>query len=194
MGEFRPKIGKVPSHRPIAVIVFVVPGVVVGKNQAAVPGVDHDGERAPWRVRSAEARAYCKRIASIALASRSMEPKWPADVWRVTDVRISAQAYDDRHDVDAKTLLLQDALTGILYWDDRVVGWGANPRPILDGSGSRLEVQVELLQLRSAAEARRARDVSIQRNLARQRRQARRRSGIPRWMKNHLRRLGFQLS
>ncbi len=162
---------------------FVLPGRIVGKNNAYRPPVDEDGNYKAYRVLTSAAREFKKRVATYAAAALALSADWPRDPWQATHVRITWRSYNDKHDVDAK-VLIQDAMSGIFYEDDRYVTWGPTELPIKDSGGARTSVELELLALISPEEAATKRELSIRRSIARRERLARKaaddaKSGLP---------------
>lgn len=78
---------------------------------------------------------------------------WPNDPYRVARARVTYQIFDTNHDADAPQKLIRDALEGIAYHRDKRVSNGATEEPIRDGKGRRVEIVVELLELRSPENA-----------------------------------------
>ncbi len=156
---------------PLASVSFVLRGRIVGKNAAYRPAVNRDGSYAPYRVLTAAARAFKRRVAKQAEIEMLAARTWPHDPWRAAHVRISWQAYNDRHDVDAK-VLVQDAMSGIFYQDDRVVTWAETTLPIEDDGGPRLAITLELLEVISEEEADAKRARAAARRIARDKRSA----------------------
>lgn len=148
---------------------FVLPGSIVGKNVAYRAPRLPDGSFAPYRVLTGKARAFKKRVADLALGARLVAREWPSDCWQVAHVRITWQAFNDRHDVDAK-VLVQDAMSGVLYYDDRVVTWGETTLPKFDDDGPRTIVTLELMAVISPTAAEEKQKASLDRKIARARR------------------------
>lgn len=101
-----------------------------------------------------EATRFETAIANAALAARSRCTGWPNDPLRVVKARISYQLFDYAGDVDGIRKPLRDAIQCILIDNDRYMEDGPATFPIRDGQGRRVDVYVELLELRSAADAR----------------------------------------
>ena len=135
-------------------IEFTIPGQIVGKNRAYLPG------NGRWKIKSPEAKEYEQKIRAAAREAAE-KAKWPKDLFLVERVKMAAQSYNSGHDADAKVLLLQDSLQGQewylghLYVNDKSVGWESNDPngTIVDDLGPRLWVRVTLVALRSQAEA-----------------------------------------
>jgi len=154
---------------PIATASFVLPGSIVGKNVAYRAPLLPDGSFAPYRVLTGKARAFKKRVADLAFGARLIAREWPSNCWQVAHVRITWQAFNDRHDVDAR-VLVQDAMSGVFYYDDRVVTWGETSLPTFDDGGPRTIITLELLAVNSLAAAEEKQQASLDRKIARARR------------------------
>lgn len=101
-----------------------------------------------------EAKRFETAIGQAALAARAQCPAWPTDPLRVSKARLSYQLFDYAGDVDGIRKPLRDAIQRILIDNDRYVEDGPATFPITDRRGRRVEVYIELLELRSAQEAR----------------------------------------
>lgn len=125
----------------------------VGKNAAYVPGKG----KGNWKVLTQKARDFKAAVASAARAAAA-EGGWP-DPYAVAWCRLEAQSFNSDLDVDAKILLIQDALSGVLYEDDDLVGWGPNDPdgPVFDGGAPWVRVTAVVRALRTPDEARFAR-------------------------------------
>ncbi len=110
-----------------------------------------------------EAARFETAIGHAALAARSRCLGWPTDPLRVVKARISYQLYDYAGDVDGIRKPLRDAIQRVLIDNDRYVEDGPATFPIADGRGRRVDVYVELLELRSAEAAR---AIAVQRTRA----------------------------
>lgn len=118
------------------------------------------------------ARGFKERVARAAReAARAAD--WP-DPYSVAWCRLSLRARNTDCDADASISLVQDALEGVLYENDRVVGWReVNPDPIVwDGGGPGVAVQAELVAVHppevvawARAEAARRRENRVRRDL-----------------------------
>lgn len=137
----------------ICTVHFTILGKAVGKN-AAYTRLRRDlvgaGGRRRGLILSQAGRAFKERVGGVGLANRPSE--WPKDLRVPKRVRVTVAMHGSRHDASACTQLVKDALEKIYYANDRIVEHGpegpADPKSL----PARVEITVELLDVRSPAE------------------------------------------
>lgn len=97
---------------------------------------------------TSDGKSFKNRVVAAAAVARS-KSEWPSDPFRVGKARVSYQLFDYRGDTDGPRKLIRDCLEGVLYVNDRIVEDGPAPLPIRDGNGRRVEITVELLDVRN---------------------------------------------
>lgn len=147
---------------------LVVTGKAVGKNQAYLSPRRRGAHRGD-RILTSVGREWKERVHRIGLAERSTTD-WPRDPYLPKRVRVTVRMFGSRHDEGACMQLAKDALEGVFYDNDRVVETGPGAPADPSGKPARVEIDVELLELRSVEEADRLRteaEKRLRRRLAR---------------------------
>jgi hypothetical protein len=107
------------------------------------------------------------RNATAALTARQ-ESDWPSDPWRVKRARVTVTIYNTRHDPGAFDTPVRDALSGILYHDDRYVTGGPQESPITaEGKGRVIHIKIEAMEVLTPQAAARKRVASETQKIAR---------------------------
>lgn len=147
------------------IVRFTVPGAPCGKN-AAYARLRKDQVTRTGRkmglILSQEGRNYKARVRRCGWEAR-IASEWPSDPWIPKRVRITVAMYGTRHDAGAATQIIKDGLEGVYFENDRVVSQGPEDPSIRDGSEPRVEVTMELLEVRTQAEAVALRDAQRKR-------------------------------
>lgn len=156
---------------PLVAFTLVIPGKPVSINGGYIRAAfsERRGKRGgKGLILSKEGRRFKRRVRDAALHARAeLGNEWPANLFAVKDVRLTIRMYDCGFDVCASDKFVRDAFEGVLYVNDKRVRMGPSDPPICDGTGTRIEVDVDLLAIHPRSVAEELRFESEKRVLAR---------------------------